>query len=404
MAEILERNGFMVKMKVEVPAGDVQKAYDAVVREYAGRYRFPGFRPGKAPAKVVEARLGREALLEETKERLRDDFFPKAVRELELTPVGARLLEEELKEGAPYTFVLEVENYPEVKLPDWTAFSLETQKPEITEEMVAKALDELRQRYGELVTVERPIEAHDQVFIETEDGSRFPVNMENALEHVREALMGHSAGEEVMVPVKDGDKVVREIKTKITEVKTLQLPELDDEFAKTVGEDDLATLTAKVRESLQAQADRETRNRKANEFVDKLAEGLEAEIPPTMLSREEQHLLQHLAEELQAQKIDLGTYLQDLEKEGKLEEFKAKLRSDATRSIRRALAREKLAEDLGTVFSDEEWASYVVELARAYRTNPNALQQELGEEALARLRIQRLHDKAVMEALERIGA
>ncbi|MWR20614.1 trigger factor, partial [Helicobacter pylori] len=254
---------------------------DSVVREYANRYRFPGFRPGKAPAKVVEARLGREALLEETKERLRDDFFPKAVRELELTPVGARLLEEELKEGAPYTFVLEVENYPEAKLPDWTAFNLETQKPEVTEEMVAKALDELRQRYGELVTVERPIEAHDQVFIETEDGNRFPVSMENALEHVREALMGHSAGEEVMVPVKDGEKVVREIKTKITEVKTLQLPELDDEFAKTVGEDDLATLTTKVRESLQAQADREARNRKANEFVDKLAEGMEVEIPPT---------------------------------------------------------------------------------------------------------------------------
>lgn len=404
MAEILERNGFMVKMKVEVPAGEVRKAYDLVVREYANRYRFPGFRPGKAPAKVVEARLGREALLEETKERLRDDFFPKAVRELELTPVGARLLEEELKEGAPYTFVLEVENYPEAKLPDWTTFSLEAQKPEITEEMVARALDELRQRYGELVTVERPIEAHDQVFIETEDGSRFPVSMENALEHVREALIGHSAGEEVMVPVKDGDKVVREVKTKITEVKTLQLPELDDEFAKTVGEDDLATLTAKVRESLQAQADREARNQKANEFVDKLAEGMEVEIPPTMLSREEQHLLQHLAGELQAQKLDLGTYLQDLEKQGKLEEFKAKLRSDAMRSIRRALAREKLAEDLGTVFTDEEWASYVVELARAYRTNPNALQQELGEETLARLRIQRLHDKAVMEALERIGA
>ncbi|WP_119314097.1 trigger factor [Calidithermus terrae] len=404
MAEILERNGFMVKMKVEVPVGDVKKAYDAVVREYASKYRFPGFRPGKAPAKVVEARLGREALLEEVKERLLDSSYPQAVRELELLPVGVKLVEAKLEEDAPFVYVAEVENYPEVKLPDWTAFGLEVEKPEITDEMVSKALEELRQRYGELVTVERPIEAGDQVFIETEDGSRFPVSMENALEHVREALMGRSAGEEVMVPVKDGDTVVREIKTKITEVKALQLPELDDEFAKTVGEEDLATLTAKVRESLEGQAGREVRNRKANLFVDKLAEGMEVEIPPTMQAREEQHLLQHLAEELKAQKIEFNAYIHNLEQEGKLEEFKTKLREDATRSIRRSLAREKLAEDLGTVFTDEEWASYVVDLARAYRTNPNALQQELGEETLARLRLQRLHDKAVMEALERIGA
>ncbi|WP_276959175.1 trigger factor family protein, partial [Allomeiothermus silvanus] len=119
MAEILEREGYRVKLRVEVPASEVNKAYDAVVREYASKVRVPGFRPGKAPAKVIEARLGRESLLEEVKERLLDTSYPKAVKELELFPVGVKLLEAHLEQGQPFTYVAEVENYPEVKLPNW---------------------------------------------------------------------------------------------------------------------------------------------------------------------------------------------------------------------------------------------------------------------------------------------
>ncbi|MCS7067582.1 MAG: trigger factor [Meiothermus sp.] len=402
MAEILEREGYKVKIKVEVPASQVEQTYREVLNNYAGRVKLPGFRAGKAPAKVIEARIGKESLLDEVKEVLRDETFPKAARELSLLPVGARVLEESLTFGQPYVYTVEIENYPEVKLPDWQNFKLEVETPEVTDEVVSRALDDLRTRYGEMVAVEREAQEKDNVFIETEDGGRFPVVMENAQPHVREALLGKKAGDEVMVPVKDGETVVREVRTKVLEVKTLQLPELDDEFAKTVGEDNLEALTRKVRESLQAQFEREVRNAKANQLLDKLAEALEVQIPPTMQAREEQSLLENLAGELKEQKLELSEFLAQLEKEGKLEEFKQNLSENAAKRLRRSLAVEALAEELKTDLSQEEFEEYLSEVARAYRTTPARLQSELGQGTIARLRIQRLHDKALLEAVSRI--
>lgn len=402
MAEILERDGYRVKIKVEVPASQVEQTYQSVLNEYAAQVKLPGFRAGKAPSKVIEAKIGRESLLREVKEALRDETFPKAAKELSLLPVGARVLEENLTFGQPFVYTVEIENYPEVKLPDWQSFKLEVEAPQLTEEMVSRALDELRNRYGEMVAVEREAQEKDNVFIETEDGGRFPVVMENAQPHVREALLGKKAGDEVIVPVKDGETIVREVKTRVLEVKALQLPELDDEFAKTVGEDNLEALVGKVRENLKAQFEREARNAKANMLLDKLAEAIEVEIPPTMQAREEQNLLMSLAEDLKEQNLELGAYLAQLEKDGKLEEFKQNLRESATKRLRRSLAVEALAEELKTELSQEEFAEFLNQVARSYRTTPARLQNELGQDAIARLRIQRLHDKALLEAVARI--
>ncbi len=402
MAEILEREGYKVKVKVEVPASQVEQTYQAVLNNYAGKVKLPGFRPGKAPAKVIEAKIGKESLLDEVKEALRDQTFPKAAQELSLLPVGARVLDESLTFGQPFVYTVEVENYPEVKLPDWQNFKLETQTPELTDEILSRALDELRSRHGEMAAVDREARLEDTVFIETDDGGRFPVVMENAQPHVREALLGRKAGDEVMVPVKDGETVVREVRTKILEIRALQLPELDDEFAKTVGEDSLEALTDKVRKSLLTQFEREARNAKARQLLDKLGEAIEVEIPPTMLAREEQSLLESLAEDLKQQKLALGEYIAQLEKDGKLEEFKQSLSEGAARRLRRSLAVEALSEELKSELSPQEFAEFLAELARSYRTTPERLENELGQEAIARLRTQRLHDKALFMALERI--
>lgn len=402
MAEILEREGYKVKIKVEVPASQVEQTYQSVLSSYAGRVKLPGFRAGKAPAKVIEAKIGKESLLDEVKEALRDETFPKAAQELSLLPVGARVLDENLTFGQPFVYTVEVENYPEVKLPDWRSFKLEVETPEVTDDAVSRALDDLRNRYGEMVAVDREAQEKDNVFIETDDGGRFPVVMENAQSHVREALLGKKAGDEVVVPVKDGETIVREVKTKILEVKALQLPELDDEFARTVGEDNLDALTTKVRESLTAQFAREIRNAKASQLLDKLGEAIEADIPPTMLAREEQSLLESLADDFKQQKLELSEYIVQLQKEGKLEEFKQNLTESATKRLRRSLAVEALTEELKTELSQEEFDEFLAEMARSYRTTPSRLQNELGQDAIARLRIQRLHDKALFEAVTKI--
>ena len=396
MAEILERSGYLVKVRVEVPADRVKASYEALLKDLASRVRVPGFRPGKAPLKVVEARLGREALLQDLKERLVEETYPEAVRELGLSPVAARVVEQDLSEGEGFRYVAEVENYPEVRLPDWRSFALEVSPPEVTEEMVEKALEELRQRYAELVPVEREAQEKDHLFVRTEEGAEFPIDLAKALPHVREALLGKKAGDVVMVPVlNDKGEKVREVRTEVLEVKTLKLPELDEEFAKTLEAESLEDLKNRVRESLKRQAERA--------FLEKLAEGLEVEIPPSMLRAEERHLLEHLAEDLYRQGISLEAYLEALKEKGELEKFQEDLRKEAEKRVRIALAREKLAEELNPEVSEEEWQAYLQAAARAYGVAVQDLRRQFGEEGLARLKERLRQDKAVQEALKALG-
>jgi len=400
VAEILERSGYRVLLKVEVPAETVQNRYQAMLSEYQRRVRIPGFRPGKAPLKVVEARLGKEELRAELKERLVDETYPQAVAELSLIPVAARVVEERLEEGQPFVYVAEVETYPEVKLPDWRGFTLEAKALEVTEEMVDKALEELRAKYAELVPVERGAEEKDHVFLETEEGAQFPVDLEKALPHVREALLGRRAGEETLVPVKDEEgRTLREVRVKVLEVKTLQYPGLDEEFAKTVGVESLEDLRSKVRQSLEAEAKRQHQEALKEELLQKLAQGLEAEIPPSMVRQEERHLLEHLAEDLARTGVRLEDYLKSLKEKGEYEKFVEDLKKASLDRVKKALAKEKLAEELATELSEEEWQAYLQALARSLGTSVEGLKAELKEQGLARLKAQRIQEKALEEAV-----
>ncbi|WP_135256087.1 trigger factor [Thermus caldilimi] len=403
MAEILERSGYLVKVRVEVPKEKVEERYQALLRDVAKRVKIPGFRPGKAPLKVVEARIGREELLSDLKERLVEETYPLAVQELGLLPVAARVVEEELSEGEGFRYVAEVENYPEVRLPDWRSFDLQVAQEEVTEEMVDKALEELRHRYAELSPVEREAQEGDHVFVRTEEGAEFPIDLSKALPHVREALLGKRAGEVVMVPVlnEKGTKV-REVRTEILEVKTLQLPELDEEFAKTLEAESLEELREKVRESLKRQAEARYQEAREQAFLEKLAEGLEAEIPPSMQEAEERHLLEHLAEDLARQGIPLEAYLKALEEKGEFEKFREELRQEALKRVKRSLAKERLAEELKPEVSEEEWQAYLQALARSYGISLQELRREFGERGLARLRAGYIQDKAVKEALAQL--
>jgi len=403
VAEILERSGYLVKVRVEVPKEKVEERYQALLREVAKRVKIPGFRPGKAPLKVVEARIGREELLSDLKERLVEETYPLAVRELGLLPVAARVVEEELSEGEGFRYVAEVENYPEVKLPDWRSFDLQVEPEGGTEEMVDKALEELRHRYAELVPVDREAQEKDHVFVRTEEGAEFPLDLSKALPHVREALLGKRAGEVVMVPVlnEKGEKV-REVRTEILEVKTLELPELDEEFAKTLEAESLEELRERVRESLKRQAEARYQEARERAFLEKLAEGLEAEIPPSMLEAEERHLLEHLAEDLARQGIPLEAYFKALEEKGEFEKFREELRQEALKRVKRSLAKERLAEELKPEVSEEEWQAYLQAVARSYGISLQELRRKFGEGGLARLRAAYTQDKAVKEALSKL--
>ncbi len=297
----------------------------------------------------------------------------------------------------------EVENYPEATLPDWRGFTLEVPPPEVTEEMVERALEELRQRYAELVPVDREAGEGDHVYVRTEEGAEFPIDLSKALPHVREALLGKKAGDVVLVPVlNDKGEKVREVRTEVLEVKALELPELDEEFAKTLEAESLEDLKAKVRESLRRQAEAQYQEARERAFLEKLAEGLEADVPPSMLEAEERHLLEHLAEDLYQKGVGLEAYLKALEEKGELGKFREELRQEALKRVRRSLAKEKLAEELRPELTEEEWQAYLQAVARSYGLSVPELKREFGERGLERLKAAYLQDKAVRLALAQL--
>ncbi len=401
MAEILEQNGPIAKVRIAVPAEQVEKTTRELLNAYRRSLKVPGFRPGKAPDKVIIARVGPGPFWEEVRERLVESSYREAVRELGLAAIAARLLEgqEQPPAGAPYEYTVEVELYPEARLPDWRSFELETEKPAIEDELVEAALEDLRKRYAEVESVDRPAAEGDQIILETEGGSQFPVELERAEPHVREVLLGKRAGDDVEIPVLDDDgSELRRVPARVVEVKEVRLPELDDEFAKTLEVADIDELRRKVRESLEAQAERDWREARKQELLEKLAEGLDVDIPPSLIHDEEREVLRELEENLRQQGVPFDDYLKGLEREGKLEELQQDVRKQAEMRVRRGLALEKLAEELGTEVSDEEWNEYLTAYAQRYNMKLPDFKQAVGAEGLENLKLRLVRDKALAEA------
>ena len=405
MPEIVEREGWRVRVRGEVPAEEVEGAYRLLLSEYKKRVRVPGFRPGRVPERVLEARLGREALLSEVREELIERHLPEVLKALELTPVAVRRVEGELELGKPFVFEAEIENYPEVALPDWRGFALEVEEPEVGEEAVEAALMDLRRRYAEVEPKEGPAEAGDLVIVVTEEGSEIPVELERAYDEVKAALLGKRAGDEAELPLfsEEGEPTGKTAKVTVKEVKAVRLPELDDEFAKTLGYETLDEARERIREELLRRARAEAEKARKEALLNKLAEGLKADLPPSLLEAEERAIWGEIAEDLAKKGVPLEDYLKSLEPE-KFEELKSEVKKGAERRVRRGLALEKLAEELGTELSEEEWKAHLEELARAYGMKPADFEQALGEDGLRRLYRRRLHDKALEEALAKLAA
>jgi trigger factor len=206
--QILERDAHRAKFKVSVPAEAVTATYERVLRDLARQVRVPGFRPGRAPRGVIEARVGKDAVAQEVRDALVRSHLPKAVRELSLTPIAQRVHAHEPVEGEGYSFEVDVELYPEVTLPELSEIVIDTEKPPLTEEMVQEAIENLRRQHATLVPVERPAEAGDHLVLEMasgEEGSTLPIDLDTVSPTFAEQFYGKAIGDEVEVRLAQPD-------------------------------------------------------------------------------------------------------------------------------------------------------------------------------------------------------
>jgi trigger factor len=409
MAQLLERSGNNVKFKVTVPSGDVSLAFTEVFSAVSRNVKIPGFRPGRAPKNVIEKRIGLDYIQTEVRDYLVNKTYQGAVKELELIPVTATITPGEVLEGNEFEYTVEAENYPEVTLPAWEGYKLETKKLEIGDQEVTDAIEDLRNRQASYEPVDRVAEANDLLnveILEGEDaGQTYPVYLERADEGIRSALLGQAAEAEVDVPVTAGAEGAepQTLKIKILDIKAKNLPELDDEFAKSLELEDLNELRTKVREDLENRAVAKFDSDRKDEFIGQLSEGMTVSIPEVLIARRREALETDLKNDLERQGIGLEAYREYLGSEGKLEEFEADLVKSATERVRRDLALEKLAEGFKTELTADEWRNALENFARSNRVSVARLGEVIGNDGINNLRVLATRDKALTQAIEKLA-
>ena len=409
MAELISREGNKVEFKVAVPAAEVNRAYEQVWTALSRDVRVPGFRPGKAPRKVIEGRVGKGYVENEVRDRLLQVHYPQAARELKLSLVDATIDPQDVASGQDFTFSVKGETYPEVTLGDWSGLKLEAASPEITDEVLNRTLSDLQERNATFESVDRATEASDQVTIEEqgEEGGTYPIYLDVAEQHVRDALLGKNKGDtvEISVPAHqhgDHEHPAHSVTVKITEVKTKQLQALDDEFAKSLNFDSLERLRADLKTELERRAQQEGDNARREELVNHLTANMQVEIPEALLQNRRDAMMAEIRDDLGRQGVKWGEYEAFMKEQGKLDDFMADLGKNAETRVKRDLALEKLAEDLKVQVSDAEFNQTMVMLAQSNGMTPQQLSSQLGPNGIQSYYTSLVREKGLQMALAQL--
>ena len=389
------------KLSVEWPADRVQSEYDGVLTQFCKVAKIKGFRPGKAPVKVVEKRFAKE-ILEEVRERLIPAGYQQAIKEKDLNVVHVLdLTDVNVEIGKPMTFVVNVEVAPDFALPEYKGISLERKKEEIPEEKVDETINSIREQFasfdevdgravqkGDLVQVDyegvcdgKPIEEMSE---ETKGlGARkdFWVRAdENAfLPEFADGLAGANIGEKKQIQV-DFDKEfpVKELAGKkatyfvdVKGIREKKLPEMDEEFFKRLGVEDEATLRTRIREDLERSAEQRETSRLRNAAIEHLLNAVEIEAPPTSVSRETQQIIQDIVRENTQRGASQD---QLMEKKAEIVDVATK---NATERVKVQFILDRIADKEGIEVTPQRLREHVDRLAAGYGMKPDAFRAEL---------------------------
>lgn len=332
--ESTPREDHQVTLTVEIDNDKFEGAKRRSARQLSKRGKIAGFRPGKAPYEVIRRQYGDEAILEGAIDILLEEVYPKAIEEAELDPAAPGSLEK-VESFDPPTFIFTVPLRPEVDLGDYRTLRKEYAFEEPGTEALDEKLEELQKMYATTETVERSVEEGDYVMTqidgdwERESHAVFiaPEKRDDELPFpgFGKKLIGMSTGESKTItktfPEDNEDESLRgKMKFKVT-IKTVRgtsFPELDDDFAKSVGVDSLEELRNILTENLKTESKNEYDDEYFSELIEKIKEQATIKYPPQVLDREVEHVIEDIKQRLAQQGMEFETYLKmqdtDLEK------------------------------------------------------------------------------------------
>ncbi|MEU2682679.1 trigger factor [Streptomyces hygroscopicus] len=390
-------NPTRVRLTVEVPFEELKPSLDAAYKKINQQVTVPGFRKGKIPARIIDQRFGRGAVLEEAVNDALPKFYTDAVNEGELNPLGQPEVDiTELKDNELLTFTAEVDIRPTIEIPDYSGIEVTVDSVEVSDEDVDTSVEQLRERFATTTPVERAAAEGDIVVIDLEakvdgevledgvaTGVTYTIGSGELLDGIDEAVTGLEAGGEATFTseLKGGSAQGKEaeVSVKVTEVKARELPELDDDFAQLASEfDTLEELRADSRKRLERSKKFEQATQAQEKVLDALLALVEVPIPEKLLEDEintRKHNLEH--HQLGQMGLNLDSYLQ---MQGKTaEEFDAELKEQAEKGIRTQFVLDELVNKEQLSVGQEELTEHLMRRAQSSGMSPDQFAQAVVE-------------------------
>lgn len=364
------------KLDIAVSAAEFQPAYQKAAKQLAKKVNIPGFRPGKAPLRVLEANIGRGYLIEEAINENLDSYYQSAAEEFGIKPMARPEVSinqvPEMSGAADdkteLNFTVEVDIRPEISLPDPREIKIEVTAGAAGEEDIEAALTDLRKRFATLSNAERPAVDGDYLNIdlvakigeeEVDDmqGVSYLLGSENMLEGQDEALQGAKAGDVVTFTSKlaGGEHAGAEAEVSITvnSVKESVLPDVDDDFAQLASEFDTV---AELREDLEKSATKQKKTEAViaaqQKLIDELMAKADFPLPESVVEEELNHQLQNEGKEDDAER-------------------KAELRPEIEKQLRLQLLLDEYAIGFDITVEQNELLNFLVQQAQMYGMDPN---------------------------------
>lgn len=392
------------KLKVEVPAEVAGKVFNQIANEYRKHARLPGFRPGKAPLQLVKRRFHKD-IRQDVLQRLVPDSYDQALREKAVKPLGDLTIEQlSFEESEPLNYEAQVEILPEIALPEYTGLEVEIPVQALTEDMVQEQLEKMREHQAPLVPVSdrKTADSGDYVTVNLEgeyldqDPEGKPmasieekdVTVHLGGEHTHKTfdveLQGMHVGEEKSFEIEYDDDYPEEkfagrrirFKVLLNEIKKLDLPNLDDEFAQGLGDfESLEKLKDKIREELRFQLEQNRSSNLREGLVQKLIDATDFDVPELLVENRIDDKVRDLAYDIVRRGINPGKA--NLDWAG----MRADLRSVAEKETRAGLILGKIADQEGFDVSSQEIGQELESLAESTNQPIDKVRQHFQEDS-----------------------
>lgn len=412
-----------VKLRVEVPEADLEPAVAQVYRRWAKDIKIPGFRKGKVPRQLIDARVGPDMIRQEALQDALPEFYRQALDDENIEAIAPPDIEvTQFEAGSPLIFEATIDVRPEIPLPDLSSIEIEAPESEVTDSELDEQLELLRDRFAELETVSRAAQMGDHVLIDLKgyqheelvEGASAPdylyeLGSRTGPDKLEEELQGEKAGAILKftdtVPDNGGELAGQDISftVLVKEVKAKKLPEVDEDFAKQVGEfesvealrDDLRTRMGSYK---RAMVEDQIHSLALQAFV----EASDFEPPEKLVESEFEHRIAHVEDDLTKAGMTMGEYA---ERSGSTElEIRSDLRAQATRSVKAELMLEELARAVEIDITQEDLGQEVAYLAARSGQDAQQLAEQLvSEQRLGALAADVMRRKAVEHIVANIN-